>query len=84
MGSSTQRQVMAERWSGTGKKVVIKTLAEYSAEAGNGLRCPKCNCADLRTSYRKPLPNGFRRIRFCRSCGHRIETTEHISGSGDQ
>ncbi len=42
-----------------------------------GLRCRKCNCADLRVVHTRPAPgNRVRRERRCRCCGFTFWTTE--------
>lgn len=47
------------------------------APADLGLRCPDCNCADLRVAYVQHLPRGTtRRVRHCRHCHRRITTIE--------
>jgi len=53
-----------------------------------GLRCPKCGCADFRdelgmpagfvTTHTVPLPGAIRRYKYCRNCGKRIRTKEMI------
>jgi transcriptional regulator NrdR family protein len=50
----------------------------------NGLRCPKCDCADLRVYYTRRRPGGrIRRSRICRACGARVISTETITNTCD-
>lgn len=61
------------------------TLEDLSSAAkGNGLACPQCGCSDLRASYRRPFKGGFRRVRVCRNCGHRVMTFESITGNANR
>lgn len=47
-----------------------------------GLRCPNCNCRDLRVDYtRRRSHNRIIRRRVCRHCGRRISTVERIAGA---
>jgi len=42
-----------------------------------GLRCPRCNCADLRVTKTMPLPgNRIRRYRTCRHCHKNLVSVE--------
>ena len=42
-----------------------------------GLRCRKCNCADLRVVYTRRRSHGrILRLRRCRHCGYRFPTIE--------
>ena len=59
-----------------------KSLAQMAAASivGGGIRCPKCGCADLRTSYRNEpfvgtLVESYERIKFCRNCGNKVVVT---------
>lgn len=58
----------------------------------DGIRCPKCRCADLRDPARWTpgdvpewevrktvrVPHAIRRYRVCRNCGRRVRTREVI------
>jgi len=52
----------------------------------SGLRCPNCNCADLRDVNGRPWdvtktekhPGYIRRRRICRNCGKSVYTRERI------
>jgi DNA-directed RNA polymerase subunit RPC12/RpoP len=42
-----------------------------------GIRCPRCQCRDLRTTHTRPLPGGLiRRYKRCRHCSQRLTTVE--------
>lgn len=43
-----------------------------------GLRCPNCNCADLRVYYTRQSTDRILRVRICRYCGRKITTYERI------
>ena len=53
-----------------------------------GLRCPKCNCADFYdedgrpagfgTTHKLNLSGAVRRYKYCRNCGKRVRTKEVI------
>lgn len=54
-----------------------RTDAIETEEEPLGLRCRKCNCADLRVVHTRPAPkNKVRRERRCRHCGYTFWTTE--------
>jgi hypothetical protein len=54
------------------------------SDEDRGISCPKCGCRDLRASYRKPFNGGYRRVRICRHCGHRVLTFEGITGNANR
>jgi len=56
-----------------------RSLQEMAAES-QGLGCPKCGCLMVDVSYRVAIANGYRRVRACRNCGQRIQTTEQYDG----
>lgn len=43
-------------------------MSEETAE----VRCPRCNCQDLRYSYYRIVLGRKRETRFCRNCGRRV------------
>lgn len=51
-----------------------------------GIRCPKCGCADFRDEDGRPwdvikvvrIPGAIRRYKICRYCGFRVRTKEII------
>lgn len=46
-----------------------------------GIRCPRCGCAELRTTNTQRLPGGrVRRYKACRRCGRRLTTYETTAG----
>jgi len=49
------------------------------AEPEKGIRCPKCNCGDLRVLYTRKAKRGIRRVRRCRFCGRRISSIERAT-----
>jgi len=59
--------------------------------AQDGIRCPRCGCADLRgydgrpwrTVKTLPIPGAIRRYRICRNCGRRVRTREIIDNSAE-
>lgn len=63
------------------------TLGDYEQQAsgngGKGLRCPQCNCADLRAQRRLVVAGGYNRVRICRNCGQRVMTGEQVKQSLD-
>lgn len=65
-----------------GKTVIVKTPEEWLAEAGGtrGIRCPDCNCADLRVQNTRDGDGIIKRWRVCRHCGRRIVTNEKPVG----
>jgi len=46
-----------------------------------GIRCPKCNCRDLRVIQTWHGPGVIKRSRVCRHCGHRFPTRETVNGA---
>lgn len=44
----------------------------------DGMKCPKCHCADLRAYYTRRERDRVRRVRICRCCGARVLTYETI------
>lgn len=63
-----------------------KTLEQLAAEAHethtNGIKCPRCGCADFRIDKTKSGETSKFRWKECRHCGHKIVTRtqeiEHI------
>ena len=49
-----------------------------------GIVCPKCHCADLRTTHTRRLPGGrVRRYKRCRHCDRVVTTIEAPPGISD-
>ena len=47
-----------------------------------GIVCPRCQCADLRTTHTRRLPGGrVRRYKRCRHCGKVVTTLEAPPGA---
>jgi transcriptional regulator NrdR family protein len=44
----------------------------------SGICCPRCGCADLKTSHTIKQPGGVKRYRVCRHCGTRLVTREKV------
>lgn len=67
-------------WSGIGKTVVIKTPAEYAAEASGGdpWACPRCGCKDTRVIDSRFNGVERRRMRVCRHCSTPIPITLEV------
>lgn len=67
---------MIERWKQSEKELVVKSAAEWAAEAGSDpWKCPQCGCLDWRIVDSRyvtddPRFSGYakRRIRICRHC----------------
>ncbi len=51
-------------------------LSELQGKRAQGIRCPKCGCADLRVYWTRPGEGTIRRVRKCRNCGQRVPTFE--------
>lgn len=52
-------------------------MADDEKENIVGVRCPRCNCADLRVRRTMPATGGkIKRYRACRHCGTRVITVE--------
>ena len=46
----------------------------------DGVRCPKCNCADTRVGYTRHRSGGVNlRSRTCRNCGRTFPTYERTA-----
>jgi hypothetical protein len=43
---------------------------------GKGFFCRRCGCRQFFVVYTRPAQGAIRRVRECRSCGQRIQTTE--------
>lgn len=92
MDGGSEAASMSEPWKPSGKTVVVKTPADWMAEAqgSNGWICPKCGCRDLRVKKTSESASGdIVRTRYCRNCGPngpRIYTTEtpyKVAGGDD-
>jgi DNA-directed RNA polymerase subunit RPC12/RpoP len=55
--------------------------SEKGHQVSSGLRCPKCNCPDLRAWVTRNKGETRSRVRICRHCGHRVLTKETIIGN---
>ena len=54
-----------------------KPRTQREGEEPQGIRCRRCNCADLRTVRTLPLANGtVVRTKQCRHCGTKVQTRE--------
>lgn len=59
-------------------------MSDGGQEAQRGFTCPKCGCHDhLQAERRYMVFKGYRRIRYCRHCDHRVVTFEKIVGDAD-
>jgi len=62
-----------ERRAASGEK-------QQAQEAAQGLRCPSCYGTDLRQYYTRKRADKVLRVRICRHCGRRVQTTERVTG----
>ena len=49
------------------------------AQAGKGLKCPKCHCQNFRVLATRPGEDSKTRRRICRSCGYVFHTCEFVT-----
>ena len=49
------------------------------AQAGKGLKCPKCHCQNFRVLATRPAEDSKTRRRICRSCGYVFHTCEFVT-----
>ena len=49
------------------------------AQAGKGLKCPKCRCQNFRVLATRPGEDSKTRRRICRSCGYVFHTCEFVT-----
>ena len=61
----------------------ILESAMSDADDQRGMSCPHCGCYDLRAERRYKVFPGYRRIRYCRHCNHRVLTYEKITGDAN-
>lgn len=59
----------------------MQDVSTKPAEESQGVRCPKCNCADCKVDRTKHVPKGTLRYRTCRSCGKRFTSYERIGAA---
>lgn len=45
-----------------------------------GVKCPECNCADMRVYRTIRHQDRIVRVRVCRHCGRRVVTYERLAG----
>ncbi len=70
---------MTEPWKQEGKKVVVKSAAEWVSEAAGAapFACPRCHCPRSRVINSYETLNGRNRRRVCANCGQGlVRTTE--------
>ena len=49
------------------------------AQAGKGLKCPKCHCQNFRVLATRAGEDSKTRRRICRSCGYVFHTCEFVT-----
>lgn len=50
------------------------------ADKPMGVRCPSCECTHVPVYYTRERMNRVVRVRQCRDCGRRFQTTEQLGG----
>ena len=59
--------------------MVQAETSRAGAQAGKGLKCPKCHCQNFRVLSTRPGDDSKTRRRICRSCGYVFRTCEFVT-----